>query len=154
MATAAEFCNRHVVIARPGEGLGAVAARMLEERVGCVVVVRDGAAGALEPIGILTDRDIVVGALAHSERHLHALSVRDAMTTELVTALEREPVEDVFKRMRSFGVRRIPIVTEAGALAGLISFDDWIGLLSEQISDLAALLARERKHEAERRLSS
>lgn len=154
MATAGVFCNRNVVIAKPAEGLGEVAARMLEERVGCVVVVEDGEIGHRRPVGILTDRDIVVGVLAHTDRHLHALSVRDVMTTEVVTARESEDTEHVFKRMRSFGVRRIPIVNEQGHLEGLITFDDWVEFLSEQVSDLATLLSRERKHEAERRLSS
>lgn len=154
MATAGEFCNREVVFARPGEGLGDAAARMLEQRVGCVVVVDEDERGKRTPVGMLTDRDLVVGALAHDDRHLHSLAVRDVMTTEVVTARESEAIEDVFKRMRSFGIRRIPIVDEEGTLAGLVTFDDWVEFLSEQVQDLATLLERERKHEAERRLSS
>lgn len=154
MATAGEFCNRQVVFARPGEGLADVAARLLEHRVGCVVVVNEDKEGNRRPVGMLMDRDLVVGALTHGDRHLHSLAVRDVMTTRLVEAWENEPIEDVFRRMRSFGIRRIPVIDEKGALVGLVTFDDWVEFLSEQVHDLATLLERERKHEAERGRSS
>lgn len=154
MATAKEFCNPRVIVAKAGEGLSDVAKRMLDEGVGCVVVVEENERGQLAPTGMLTDRDMVVGVLARTDRHIHAVTVGDVMTADVVTAWESEAIEDVFKRMRSFGVRRIPIVNDEGGLEGLVSFDDWVDYLREQLFDLATLLEREGQRESERQEQS
>lgn len=150
MPTAGEFCNRRVVIARPGEPVMDAARRMRDEHVGCVVVV-DEADGESVPVGVLTDRDLVVGALARTDRHVDTITVDDVMTRDIVTAREGDDLADTWKRMRSFGIRRIPVVDLSGALAGLITFDDLVDWLSEEVGDLAQLLAGQRKREHERR---
>jgi CBS domain-containing protein len=151
MANVGDFCNRRVVVAKPGEGLSEVAHRMLAESVGCVVVVEDAPDGSRKPIGMLTDRDIVVGLLAHTDRHIHSSRVADVMTSHIVTAWASEPLEDAFERMREFGVRRLPVINDDGRLEGLVTFDDWVEFASEQISGLALLLQQESRNEAERR---
>jgi CBS domain-containing protein len=149
MTSAGEFCNRRVVIARRDEMLSNAARRMLDEHVGCLVVVTGGNHDKLEPIGVLTDRDIVAGVLAHPSRDFQSLAVGDVMTPEIVAAREQESLEDALERMRSFGIRRLPVVANDGSLQGIITFDDLVEFLQEQISDLASLLSRERKHEAD-----
>ncbi len=149
MTTAGEFCNRRVVIARAGESVIEAARRMRDEHVGSLVVVEDR--GELRvPVGMITDRDIVTWVLARSDRHLDAVMVGDVMATEVVTATEEEPLVDVMKRMRSFGVRRIPIVDDEGGLQGLVTFDDLVEQLADETRDLAQLLGRERRREASR----
>jgi CBS domain-containing protein len=151
MATAADFCSHRVVIASRGETLHDAAQRMREEHVGCVVVADDRPDGSRVAVGILTDRDIVVGVLARADQHVHKLTVGDVMTSNVVTARENDSLDDVLKRMRRFGVRRLPVVDDEGALAGIISFDDLVEYVQEQVSDLAALVMRERQHEADAR---
>jgi len=146
MPTAGEFCNRRVVIARPGEPVVDAARRMRDEHVGCVVVV-DAVDGKRVPVGMLTDRDLVVGALARTDRHVDAITVDDLMTRDVVSAQEGDDLADTWKCMRSFGIRRIPVVDASGALAGIITFDDLVDWLSEEVGDLAQLLARERDKE-------
>jgi CBS domain-containing protein len=146
MPTAGEFCNRRVAIARSGETLHEVAARMREEHVGSVVVV-DELDGRRVPIGMLTDRDIVVGVLARTDRRVDAVTVGDVMTTEPVTAREEEDLADLLKRMRSAGVRRVPIVDDAKALVGIVALDDLVEYVAEQLSGLAQLLSREQSAE-------
>jgi CBS domain-containing protein len=148
MTTAGEFCNRHVVIASAAETLLDAARRMLDRHVGCVVVVEERTDGAI-PVGMLTDRDIVVGVLARTDRHLHAIQVGDVMSEPPMTVNERESLHDVLKQMRAFGVRRMPVVDDRGALQGLIGFDDLVESLKEQLTDLASLLARQRQREAD-----
>jgi CBS domain-containing protein len=99
---------------------------------------------------MLTDRDIVLGALARTNRQIDALTAADVMTTDVVTARDDEELQDVLRRMRSSGVRRFPVVEADGGLAGFIAFDDLVDWLSEALSDLALLLARERSRERER----
>jgi CBS domain-containing protein len=149
MPSVREFCKRRVVVARREEGLVEMAQRMRDEHVGCVVVV-DEKNGKRVPVGMLTDRDIVLGALARTNRQIDALTAADVMTTDVVTARDDEELQDVLRRMRSSGVRRFPVVEADGGLAGFIAFDDLVDWLSEALSDLALLLARERSRERER----
>lgn len=144
MPTAGEFCNQHVIVARPGEPLLDVASRMRDEHVGSVVVVDDG---RRRPIGMLTDRDIVVGVLARTDRHLHSVLVGDVMSSDPITASASEDMEAVVKRMRTAGVRRLPVVDRRGSLVGVIAFDDVVGYLQEQLTDLTALMAKETRQE-------
>lgn len=147
MPSAGEFCNRRVAIAMKAESIQDVARRMRDEHVGSVVVIEEHAPGKPIPIGMLTDRDIVVRLLAASDRHVHSMRVGDVMTEELVKAWEDDDLSDVVKRMRSFGIRRVPVVDRSGALQGIISLDDVIEFLQEQVTDMSNLLSRERHRE-------
>jgi CBS domain-containing protein len=146
--TVGEFCNRQVVIARTDESLAEAARRIRDFHVGTLIVV-DDRDGRRIPVGMLTDRDLVVSVLAGDGRDVDALVVGDVMTTELVTAREDENLLDALKKMRSFGVRRLPIVNDKGGLEGILTFDDLIDLISEELSDLTNLVAREQKRERE-----
>jgi len=57
----------------------------------------------------------------------------------------------VLKDMRTRGVRRVPVVNEAGALVGILALDDLIELIAEQLTDMVGLLATELRHEREQR---
>ncbi len=144
-----ELLTRHVATTRRDEPLLTAIERMREEHVGALVVVEDG--DARKPIGMLTDRDIVVGVLAKDVSHVATLDVGDVMSTEPVTATGDEDVGDVLRRMRSFGVRRVPVVDAAGALEGLLSLDDVLVGLSDELAEAASLVSRQREHEPERR---
>jgi CBS domain-containing protein len=145
--TTGEVCNREVVIARPDDTIVDAAKRMREFHVGDLVVVDD----RRRPIGILTDRDITVGVVAQCPAQLESLQVSDAMTRAPVPAEESESLESALKRMRSFGIRRLPIVNASGGLEGILTFDDVLELASEEMTDLAQLVGRERQQERERR---
>ncbi len=136
------FCNREVVICERGDTLAEAARRMRDHRVGCVIVV-EGAPGARVPVGILTDRDIVIRTLASGVAGPGARPVGDFMSVPLATAREGASLVDTLKQMRAFGVRRMPVVDQRGLLQGIIALDDMIDLLSEEMSDLAELLGRE-----------
>lgn len=146
--TAGEFCNRQVVIARRDERLPEAARRIRDFHVGTLIVV-DEQDGRRIPVGVLTDRDLVVSVLTGDGRDVDALVVGDVMTGEPVTAREDENLLDALKKMRSFGVRRLPIVNDRGGLEGILTFDDLIDLVAEELSDLTTLVAREQKHERE-----
>lgn len=148
MVTAGDFCNPTVYIARAADSLLAAARRMHEEHVGSLVVVEDVDGGRV-PIGMITDRDILVRVLASDEKPVAAMSVGEVMSKELVRAWDHEPLIDVLKRMRAYGVRRIPVVDDDDHLAGIITFDDLIAQVADELHDLATLIGRERRHEAQ-----
>ena len=146
--TVGEFCNRQVVIARRDESLAEAARRIRDFHVGTLIVV-DEQAGRRIPVGILTDRDLVVSVLAGDGRDVDALNVGDVMTRELVMAQEDENLLEALKKMRSFGVRRLPVVNHSGGLEGILTFDDLVDLVAEELSDLSHLVSREQKRERE-----
>ncbi|HVC19528.1 MAG TPA: CBS domain-containing protein [Vicinamibacterales bacterium] len=146
--TIGEVCNRRVVVTRPGESVAAAAREMRDLNVGDLVVTRD-LEGQRVPIGIVTDRDIVVKAAAGPAGSIDMLTVSDIMTGTPVLAREHESLFDVLKRMRSHGIRRLPVVNAAGGLEGIFTLDDALDLLAEELSDLVALIAREQRHATE-----
>jgi len=140
-----EVCNREVVIVDRQDSILDAARLMRHLHVGNVVVVRDRRSGRV-PVGILTDRDIVVEMLAR-EVDLEAVSIGDAMSFELVTAREEDDLDDTIETMRLHGVRRIPVVNGQGGLEGIFSLDDYIELLAERFGSLAQLIKTEQRLE-------
>lgn len=150
MPTAGEFCNRRVVVAKKGESILDVARRMRDEHVGSVVVVEHQANVDSVPVGILTDRDLVVRVLANTDRHVHSFRVGELMTQKPILAWEDEDLADVLKRMRSYGIRRIPVVDRDGILRGIVTLDDVLEFLQEQAAEMSVLLSREKQNEGPR----
>lgn len=149
MTTAGEICNREVVYAHRDTPVADAARLMREHHVGDLVVL-DGKESEQTPVGIVTDRDLVVEVIAAGVRP-EDVTVGDVMSDELVTAREEDGLLDVIDRMGAKGVRRAPVVNHTGALVGIVSVDDLIELFAEQVTDLAKLIAREQRREREHR---
>ena len=147
---AGDLCNRDVVTIEASASVVEAARLMREHHVGDLVVIEERQ-DAPVPVGILTDRDIVVSLIARDVPDLHTLRVFDVLAEEVVTAREDESLADVVKRMRTHGIRRIPVVDEDGVLAGIIAFDDVVDLLASMMDDLAALTDRQMSLERELR---
>jgi CBS domain-containing protein len=128
------------------EGIVDAAKRMRMFHVGTVIVVteRDG---RQVPIGILTDRDIVLSVVASDAEHLPFLTVGDAMSNELATAFEDDGLADALELMQQRGVRRLPVVDHTGALVGIVTADDVIRFLSEELGQLVQVMNREEQLE-------
>lgn len=150
--TVGEVCNRQVVIARRDEHISDAARRMRDLHVGTLVVVDEQDSRRI-PVGLVTDRDLVIRVLSEGARDIDALVLGSVMTPGPVTAREEDNVWDVIKKMRSFGVRRLPVVNDQGGLEGILSVDDLIDLVAEELSDLSTLVSREQKRERETRSS-
>ncbi|MDX1763775.1 MAG: CBS domain-containing protein [bacterium] len=148
--TAGESCNREVVIIHR-EGTIVEAAKLMREyHVGDLVVVEEGDKGRI-PVGIVTDRDLVVEIVAQGV-DFDAVTIGDVMSFDLVTAEETESVRDTVKKMRSRGVRRMPVVDQSGVLQGILTVDDLIELYAEALCDLNAVTVQEQKRERECRV--
>ncbi len=145
-----EVCNREVVVIDRSATLLEAARLMRSQHVGDLVVV-DEQDGNRIPVGILTDRDMVIALIAE-EVPLNSVSVGDVMSFELVIARESDGWFETVERMRDRGIRRLPVVAENGSLVGILTVDDMLDLLAEQLSALVRLVASERRHEEQRRL--
>jgi CBS domain-containing protein len=141
-----EICNREVVIAERTMGVVDAARLMRTHHVGDLVVV-DERDGRKLPVGIVTDRDIVVEVVAAGVNP-DVLKVGDIMGPEVATVRESEGLFEALRYMRDKGVRRMPVVDNAGGLVGILTQDDLLSLLAEEITDLAKLVSHERQREA------
>ena len=144
-----KICNREVVFVEPDTSIAEAARLMREHHVGGLVVTKE-TSGKRVPVGIVTDRDLVIEVIAEGVE-MGDISVGDIMSDQLVTARESDDLLETIKMMRAKGIRRLPVIDDDGALAGILTVDDLIDLFSEQIADLARLIAFEQKREQERR---
>ena len=144
--SAGEYCNRDVVIIEKSGSVSEAINLMRENHVGDVVVV-EILENASKPIGILTDRDIVIEIMAE-DVDLDAVNVGDVMSYQLVTVSEETKLVDALKVMRTKGVRRLPVVNEKDELQGILSVDDILELIVEQLSDVVGLISNEIRNEA------
>lgn len=123
---------------------------MREHHVGNVVVVGAGL-GRPVPLGILTDRDLVVGVLAREVPEPAALRVEDVLARKLHTIAGTATLGEAKELMLAHGVRRLPVVDGEGFLIGILAFDDLLHHLSSELHDLSRLFVLERRREVDRR---
>ena len=141
-----EICNRDVVIAEKSLSVVAAAQLMRTHHVGDLVVVEEKN-GRKHPAGIVTDRDIVVEVVAAGVNP-ESLKVGDIMGPEVATVRESEGLFEALRYMRDKGVRRMPVVDREGGLVGILTLDDLLSLLAEEMTELAKLVSHERQREA------
>ena len=143
--TIGKVCNREVVFIHAQASVPEAARLMREYHVGDLVVTKEKT-GKRVPVGIVTDRDIVLEVIAEGVG-MDDVNVGDIMSDNLVTARESDGLLETVKVMRAKGIRRLPVVNDDHELVGILSVDDLIDLFSEQIVDLARLIAREQSRE-------
>jgi CBS domain-containing protein len=151
LMTVGAFCSRIVVFVGQDDSIVDAAKLMREHHTGSVVVVEDVQRGAVKPVGMITDRDLVVEVLAE-EVEVDSVSVKDVMTSDPVVAQEGDSLSGTLKRMRARGVRRVPVVDGEEKIVGVLSVDDVISLLASELEDIDSLILREQKHERESRV--
>jgi CBS domain-containing protein len=144
-----EICNREVIVVAPETTISEAAQLMRQHHVGDVVVVTE-AGGRRQPVGIVTDRDVVVEVVA-TGLDPAVLTVGDIMVPDLATVPEKTGVFEAIRYMRDQGVRRMPVVGEDGSLIGILALDDLLELLGEELGALARLVAREQGKEVQNR---
>ena len=147
--SAGEYCNRNVVVVSKTEPVSEAITLMRKHHVGDVIVTEETAPGLI-PVGILTDRDIVLEILAE-DVDPGSVTIGDVMSFELTTVTEDSKLIDTIKLMRDKGVRRIPVVNQEGVLQGLLSVDDLLELLAEQLTDIVNLIGKEQSRESRSR---
>jgi CBS domain-containing protein len=136
-----ECSNIGVVCCGADASIPEVAALMRKHHVGDVVVVEEAAASRV-PIGIVTDRDIIMETVA-LDVDADVFTASDIMTAPLVTVREDDGLIETLRLMRNNKVRRMPVVTGAGTLFGIVTADDIINLLALELSMMTAAIAEQ-----------
>jgi CBS domain-containing protein len=132
------ICVRNVDTAELTETVQTVAQRMHDRNVGTLVVVDK----ERRPLGIVTDRDIVVRAVI--EHHdPDKVPVWGIMSQLPQTVTEDATTEEALSIMRSGPYRRLPVVDHEGHLAGIVSLDDVLHVLASEFDEIAKLLRKE-----------
>ena len=111
--------------------MAVAAEKLCQGHVGCVIVVRSG-----KPIGMLTDRDLVVRVLAPGLSSAKTL-VSDVVTYAPFVVSASDGIETALRTMREHGVRRVPIVDDDGDLIGIVTADDLTVMLGNRMYQLA-----------------
>ncbi|MXS84085.1 CBS domain-containing protein [Nitrosomonas oligotropha] len=144
-----EICNREVIVIQRDATIVEAAKLMRQFHVGAVIVVekRDG---RQIPVGVVTDRDLVVEVVA-TELDAAVITVGDIMAAEVFTIKENTASHEAIEFMRRKTIRRLPVVDETGELTGILTLDDTLQLLSEELLDLAKLVRYEQKKETRHR---
>ena len=142
-----DFCNREVVIATRNADIVLLAQLMREHHVGDIIVVDAAENGQNIPAGILTDRDIVLELIA-LEVPPDTVKAEDVMSRDLVLVREQDGLWDSLQLMQRKGVRRLVVVNNKGGLEGILTVDDFLQLLAEELHSLSKIpfkgMAKER----------
>lgn len=145
----ARIYTRTVVSIPRSHTLQQAARLMRHYHVGALLVTED------EPdvdraIGIVTDRDLVVQAMAEGV-HPGELTVDGVMTPEIAGVTENADAHEAMVTMRDLGVRRLAVTGDGGAVVGILSLDDIVDAMSIEMENLAGVIRSERGREIEQR---
>ncbi len=137
--------SRDVVTIAQSRSLREAAALMGEHHVGCLIVTDDAAVNR-RAIGIVTDRDLVVQAVA-AGADPNETPVADVMTPQLARISEGADAHRALERMAELGVRRLAVTRDTGEILGVLSFDDLVDGMAVEMADLARIVRQERTRE-------
>jgi len=142
-------CNHNVATIDADADLIEAAKRMREGHVGDLVVA-EYREGREVPIGVITDRDIVIEVVAKAVA-ADQVRVGDAMSQEIVAVHEDNSIDFALQEMKRAGVRRVPVVDATGKLTGVLAMDDVIDHLASQLTHIAGAIRTEQQKEAQGR---
>lgn len=134
-----ECCNTNVVSCGIDASVFDVGELMRKHHVGTVVVTSEQDRDRV-PIGIITDRDIVLEMVA-LRLDVSVFTAGDVMSAPVITVRQGEGVVEALRLMRSSNIRRLPVVTETGALYGIVTADDLLKLLAMELSLMTSAIA-------------
>jgi CBS domain-containing protein len=142
-----DICTRNVVTAKASINLAEAAGVMRDKHVGSLVVVDERE--PLHPVGIITDRDIVVKVVAGGVNARTVTADEVVAGRTLMVAREDDLAIESLRTMRRNGVRRLPVVDAIGQLVGIVALDDFLEAESEALADMVEAMSRERLREVE-----
>ncbi len=138
------FYKRPVVTVTAQSDLVSAAKLMREKHIGFLVVVEPDPESITygRPVGVLTDRDIVVSVVA-GEVDPKTLTAADVMSPCPATVGEGDSMSQALRAMRRMGVRRLPVVDTTGMLRGVLSLDDLLDVVAREVGELSGAVRNE-----------
>jgi len=143
-----DFCSTVVAVVEPDTSALVAAQLMRRHHVGALVVV--DAQEKSRPVGIITDRDLVLALMAEGLDPA-LFTAGDIMSVELVQAHPDMDAMDAVQLMRNNRLRRLVVADDAGRLVGIVTMEDVLELLARELAGLATGLIGARDREFEQR---
>lgn len=141
-----EYCTRDVVVINDDESVKTAAELMRKHHVGDLVILEE-INYQLVPIGIITDRDLVIEVMAKGVAP-ESLLVKDLLVDKLIFTQETDTLFDALELMRETKVRRLPVVNAENKLIGIITLDDVLDIMAEMFSGVIGVIKLQQKKEA------
>jgi CBS domain-containing protein len=133
----ADICTRELVMADKDASLQQAAALMRQHHVGTLVVIANAAEG-IQVVGIVTDRDVVIEAVARG-LDVKQTSIGRLAENKLAGVPDSATIEEAIAAMKKRGVRRLLVANEAGHLSGIVSLDDLLDAVAHDVAELARI---------------
>ena len=137
-----DYANLNVICCEADTPIAEVAALMRRHHIGDVLVVDMQQEGARIPIGIITDRDILVETIA-LDVEAKLFTASDLMSTPVTTVRKNASLDEALSVMRGRRVRRLPVVNQTGSLFGILTADDVLNLIAAELSMIAGLIVEQ-----------
>lgn len=135
-----DICTKNAVTVTASTRVRSAAETMRDEHVGDVVVTKDD---KRLPIGILTDRDIVLALASRGDDALGDVPVGEIMTKAVIVASEHDEIDEVLSNMKANGVRRVPVIDRRDDVIGVLAYDDLVAYYSKQLATLSKVVGAE-----------
>ena len=119
-----------VVTAQPDDAVEQISDQLESEDVGAIVVTEDE-----EPVGMVTDRDVALSV--GEDGDVASRPVEEIMSEDPATIREDDEAMEISRTIEEANVRRLPIVDENGNLTGIVTFDDLVATIGEQLDNVA-----------------
>lgn len=140
-----EFCTTNVISCGPQTTVLQAASLMRQRHVGDLIVVDDPQEEGI-PLGVITDRDIVIDVLGKGLDPAKTV-VGSLMRTPVVIAHESEDTSRIIERMKAHGVRRLPVVAREGEVVGIVTLDDLLRVFVTDANGLLGIMAKGQNNE-------
>lgn len=140
-----QIATKPVVTVAPAAPLQRAAELMCDRHVGSVVVT-ESLRDAPVVVGMITDRDVVRAQLERTA-DLSRLCVADVMRRDPLVLREQDPIAQAIRELQARGVRRAPVISASGTLTGVVSADDLIAQVAQELATLAQLLSQQQRRE-------
>ncbi len=114
----------------PDTGLQDIARMMLDNDCGAIPVVEQG-----KPVGIVSDRDIAVRAVAEGRNPLE-MTAAEIMSAPVETVTEDTSVDDLFDLMEDKQIRRVVVVDEDGGVCGIVAQADIAEYAGDEVAEV------------------
>jgi len=143
--TVSDYCERNIALLTRDASLQEAAMMMRIHHLGEVIVI-DKLNGKNIPVGVVTDRDLVIEIMA-LEVDVEQISVGNIMSLELITVRQDNNLSDTLDIMQQHGVRRLPVIDNSGSLLGVINIEVILKVLCQDLSKMLTLFNNERDNE-------
>lgn len=128
--------REQLVTATPRTPARELVRTMDDRKVGSILVVSDD-----KPVGIVTDRDIAMKVVGNGKDH--ELAAEEIMSRDPICVREDDGIFELCQTMKRNAVRRMPVVDEDGRLTGIVTLDDLVVLLQDEMEDIAEVIRTE-----------